>query len=44
MRLVNHGSRGSGRRAFKGTKYTSGGKSGTSQVFGLAKDQVYNSS
>ncbi|MCY9824747.1 penicillin-binding protein 2 [Vibrio chagasii] len=43
MRLVNHGSRGSGRRAFKGTKYTSGGKSGTSQVFGLAKDQVYNS-
>ncbi|MEZ8491211.1 penicillin-binding protein 2 [Vibrio splendidus] len=43
MRLVNHGSRGSGRRAFKGTSYTSGGKSGTAQVFDLAKDQVYNS-
>ncbi|MFS1908416.1 penicillin-binding protein 2 [Vibrio lentus] len=43
MRLVNHGSRGSGRKAFKGSEYTSGGKSGTSQVFGLAKDQVYNS-
>ncbi|MCZ8489628.1 penicillin-binding transpeptidase domain-containing protein [Vibrio lentus] len=43
MRLVNHGSRGSGRRAFKGANYISGGKSGTAQVFDLAKDQVYNS-
>lgn len=43
MRLVNHGSRGSGRRAFKGADYISGGKSGTAQVFNLAKDQVYNS-
>lgn len=43
MRLVNSGSRGSGRRAFKGAEYVSGGKSGTAQVFDLAKDQVYNS-
>jgi len=43
MRLVNSGSRGSGRRAFKGASYCSGGKSGTAQVFGLKKDQVYNS-
>lgn len=43
MRLVNSGSRGSGRRAFKGAGYCSGGKSGTAQVFGLKKDQIYNS-
>lgn len=43
MRLVNEGSRGSGRRAFKGAQYSSGGKSGTAQVFGLRKDEVYNS-
>ena len=43
MRLVNHGSRGSGRKAFKGADYISGGKSGTAQVFNLEKDQVYNS-
>ncbi|MFW7525581.1 penicillin-binding protein 2 [Vibrio ostreicida] len=43
MRLVNQGSRGSGRRAFRHSQYCSGGKSGTAQVFGLKKDQVYNS-
>lgn len=43
MRLVNEGARGSGRRAFRGTEYCSGGKSGTAQVFGLKKDEVYNS-
>ncbi|MGF1753628.1 penicillin-binding protein 2 [Vibrio makurazakiensis] len=43
MRLVNHGSHGSGRRAFKTADYISGGKSGTAQVFGLDKNQVYNS-
>ncbi|MBW3696260.1 penicillin-binding protein 2 [Vibrio sp. T187] len=43
MRLVNHGSHGSGRRAFKNAEYTSGGKSGTAQVFDLDEGQVYNS-
>lgn len=43
MRLVNNGAHGSGRRAFKGAEYSSGGKSGTAQVFGLRKDEVYNS-
>ncbi|TKF25961.1 penicillin-binding protein 2 [Vibrio kanaloae] len=43
MRLVNHGSRGSARNAFKDVEYTSGGKSGTAQVFNLAKGQIYNS-
>jgi len=43
MQLVNTGRRGSGRRAFRGADYCSGGKSGTAQVFGLKKDQVYNS-
>lgn len=43
MRLVNEGSRGSGRNAFRGAAYSSGGKSGTAQVFGLRKDEVYNS-
>ncbi|MFC6277344.1 penicillin-binding protein 2 [Psittacicella hinzii] len=32
---VNHERTGSGWRAFNGAKYTSGGKSGTAQVFGL---------
>ncbi|MGX9522647.1 penicillin-binding protein 2 [Vibrio mediterranei] len=43
MRLVNHGSRGSGRKAFKDADYISGGKSGTAQVFNLAKGEAYNS-
>lgn len=43
MRLVNQGSRGSGRRSFKGAQYCSGGKSGTAQVFGLKQDEIYNS-
>jgi penicillin-binding protein 2 len=42
MRLVNHGTRGTARRAFRNTPYTSAGKSGTAQVFGLAEDQKYN--
>lgn len=43
MRLVNNGAHGSGRRAFRGAEYSSGGKSGTAQVFGMRKDEVYNS-
>ena len=42
MRLVNHGKKGTARRAFTNTEYVSGGKSGTAQVFGLAEDQEYN--
>ncbi|MCG9684345.1 penicillin-binding protein 2 [Vibrio sp. Isolate23] len=42
MRLVNHGKKGTVRRAFYNTKYVSGGKSGTAQVFGLAEDEEYN--
>ena len=42
MRLVNHGARGTARRAFRNTSYISAGKSGTAQVFGLAEDQKYN--
>ncbi|WP_428776338.1 penicillin-binding protein 2 [Vibrio sp.] len=42
MRLVNHGKKGTARRAFHNAKYVSGGKSGTAQVFGLAEDQEYN--
>ncbi|KJY85492.1 penicillin-binding protein 2 [Vibrio galatheae] len=42
MRLVNHGKKGTARRAFTDTKYVSGGKSGTAQVFGLAEDEKYN--
>ncbi|NAW69682.1 penicillin-binding protein 2 [Vibrio sp. V27_P1S3P104] len=42
MYLVNHGKRGTARRAFKGLKYKSAGKSGTAQVFGLAEGQEYN--
>ncbi|QXO16670.1 MULTISPECIES: penicillin-binding protein 2 [Vibrio] len=42
MHLVNHGSRGTARRAFYGSEYQSAGKSGTAQVFGLAEGQKYN--
>ena len=43
MHLVNNGAHGSGRRAFKGAEYNSGGKSGTAQVYSLRKDEIYNS-
>ncbi|MFV0447748.1 MAG: penicillin-binding protein 2 [Vibrio sp.] len=42
MYLVNHGKKGTARRAFQGLKYKSAGKSGTAQVFGLAEGQEYN--
>lgn len=42
MYLVNNGRRGTARRAFHGAPYTSAGKSGTAQVFGLAEGQSYN--
>jgi len=42
MYLVNHGKRGTARRAFKDLEYKSAGKSGTAQVFGLAEGQEYN--
>jgi len=42
MYLVNNGSRGTARKAFKGAAYTSAGKSGTAQVFGLGENQKYN--
>jgi penicillin-binding protein 2 len=42
MRLVNHGEKGTARRSFTQTPYSSAGKSGTAQVFGLAEDQEYN--
>lgn len=42
MKLVNHGKRGTARRAFYKTEYLTGGKSGTAQVFGLKEDQEYN--
>ncbi|HAS6306347.1 TPA: penicillin-binding protein 2 [Vibrio vulnificus] len=42
MRLVNHGKKGTARRAFAGMSYMTAGKSGTAQVFGLAEDQEYN--
>jgi penicillin-binding protein 2 len=42
MRLVNHGKKGTARRAFYNTEYVSAGKSGTAQVFGLGEDQEYN--
>jgi penicillin-binding protein 2 len=42
MRLVNHGKKGTARRAFTKTKYVSAGKSGTAQVFGLGEDEEYN--
>ncbi len=42
MVLVNHGSKGTARRAFADANYISAGKSGTSQVFGLKEDQEYD--
>ncbi|MBA5763403.1 penicillin-binding protein 2 [Vibrio sp. 404] len=42
MRLVNHGKKGTARRAFAKTKYMSAGKSGTAQVFGLGENEEYN--
>lgn len=42
MRLVNHGKKGTARRAFYNTEYISAGKSGTAQVFGLGEDEEYN--
>ncbi|CAM3578485.1 Stage V sporulation protein D [Vibrio aerogenes CECT 7868] len=42
MYLVNHGSRGTARRAFHGLKYKSAGKSGTAQVFSLGENEEYN--
>ncbi len=42
MTLVNHGKKGTARRAFYGAPYLSAGKSGTAQVFGLKEDQEYN--
>lgn len=42
MHLVNHGKKGTARRAFQGLKYKSGGKSGTAQVFSLKEDEEYN--
>ncbi len=42
MYLVNHGNKGTARRAFQNLKYKSAGKSGTAQVFGLAEGQEYN--
>ncbi|WP_047044998.1 penicillin-binding protein 2 [Vibrio mexicanus] len=41
MRLVNHGQKGTARRAFRNLGYESAGKSGTAQVFGLAEDEEY---
>lgn len=42
MHLVNHGKKGTARRAFAKMGYASGGKSGTAQVFGLGEDEKYN--
>lgn len=42
MNLVNHGKKGTARRAFQKTGYQSAGKSGTAQVFGLKEDEEYN--
>ncbi|MGF1791612.1 penicillin-binding protein 2 [Photobacterium profundum] len=42
MYRVLYGVRGTARRAFYGAQYKAGGKSGSAQVFGLAKDQKYN--
>ncbi|WPC73330.1 penicillin-binding protein 2 [Vibrio porteresiae] len=44
MYLVNNGPKGTARHAFHGAPYTSAGKSGTAQVFGLAEGQSYNAS
>lgn len=42
MEDVMHGERGTGRAAGKGAAYRIAGKSGTAQVFSLAKDQEYD--
>ncbi|UUM31210.1 penicillin-binding protein 2 [Vibrio japonicus] len=42
MRLVNHGKKGTARRAFVNMEYMSAGKSGTAQVFGLGENEEYN--
>ena len=42
MYLVNNGPEGSGRRAFAGTPYKAGGKSGTAQVVGMKENQRYD--
>ncbi|WP_194437098.1 penicillin-binding protein 2 [Vibrio fluminensis] len=42
MRLVNHGRKGTARRAFADAPYMTAGKSGTAQVFGLGEDEEYN--
>ena len=42
MNNVTSASNGTARRAFANTSYTSAGKTGTAQVFGLAEDEVYN--
>ena len=44
MFLVNNGPEGSGRHAFAGAPYKSGGKSGTAQVVGLKENQRYDAS
>ena len=44
MYLVNNGPEGSGRHAFAGTSYKSGGKSGTAQVVGMKENQRYDAS
>jgi penicillin-binding protein 2 len=44
MYLVNNGPEGSGRHAFAGTAYKSGGKSGTAQVVGMKENQRYDAS
>ena len=42
MKLVNHGRKGTARRAFQNMSYLTAGKSGTAQVFGLKEDEEYN--
>jgi penicillin-binding protein 2 len=42
MYLVNHGKKGTSRRVFQNAPYKSAGKSGTSQVFGLAENEEYD--
>lgn len=41
MYLVNHGKKGTSRKVFRNAPYKSAGKSGTSQVFGLAENEEY---
>ncbi len=42
MYLVNHGKNGTSRTVFRNALYKSAGKSGTSQVFGLAENEEYD--